>query len=58
MREADLEEGQDWTGWHAIENLARHDTMNEYIQHTSSAIFAVPSGVPDGGYIGQALFEN
>ncbi len=39
-------------------NLARHDTMNEYIQHTGSAIFAVPAGVPEGGYVGQALFES
>ena len=38
-------------------NLARHDTLNEYIQHTGSAIFAVPAGVTEGGYIGQALFE-
>jgi deferrochelatase/peroxidase EfeB len=39
-------------------NLARNDAMNEYIQHTGSAIFAVPAGVTDGDYIGQALFES
>jgi deferrochelatase/peroxidase EfeB len=39
-------------------NLARNDTLNEYIQHTGSAIFAVPAGVAEGGYVGQALFEG
>lgn len=38
-------------------NLARNDTLNEYIQHTGSALFAIPPGVSDGGYIGQSLFE-
>ncbi|HPE12742.1 MAG: deferrochelatase/peroxidase EfeB [Actinobacteria bacterium] len=37
--------------------LARSDTLNEYIRHTGSAVFAVPPGVAEGGYIGQALFE-
>ncbi len=37
-------------------NLARFDTMNEYIQHTGSAIFVVPPGVEDGDYIGSTLF--
>jgi deferrochelatase/peroxidase EfeB len=39
-------------------NLARNDSLNEYIQHTASAIFAIPPGSPDGGYIGQTLFEG
>jgi deferrochelatase/peroxidase EfeB len=38
-------------------NLARNDALNEYIQHTGSALFAVPPGVNEGGYIGQSLFE-
>jgi deferrochelatase/peroxidase EfeB len=37
-------------------NLAAHDSLNEYIQHTGSALFAVPPGVADGDYIGSALF--
>jgi deferrochelatase/peroxidase EfeB len=37
-------------------NLARHDALNEYLQHTGSAIFAVPAGVAPGDYIGSALF--
>jgi deferrochelatase/peroxidase EfeB len=38
-------------------NLARNDAMNEYIQHTGSAVFAVPPGVGPGDYIGRTLFE-
>ena len=29
----------------------------EYLKFTSSAIFAVPPGVADGEYVGQALFS-
>ncbi|MEV4618962.1 iron uptake transporter deferrochelatase/peroxidase subunit [Asanoa sp. NPDC049573] len=37
--------------------LARHDVMNEYIRHVSSALFACPGGVKDAGdFWGQALF--
>ncbi len=36
--------------------LARQDLLNEYIQHTGSALFAVPPGVRGGEHIGQALF--
>ncbi len=36
--------------------LATGDALNEYIQHTSSAVFAVPPGVQPGGWIGETLF--
>jgi deferrochelatase/peroxidase EfeB len=37
--------------------LSRQDSMMEYLQHRSSAIFAVPPGVPaEGEMIGAALF--
>ncbi|WP_068279989.1 iron uptake transporter deferrochelatase/peroxidase subunit [Aldersonia kunmingensis] len=36
--------------------LARADLLNEYIQHTSSAVFAVPPGVRDGEFWGSTLF--
>lgn len=39
-------------------NLARNDALNEYIQHTGSALFAIPPGIATGEYIGQALFED
>jgi deferrochelatase/peroxidase EfeB len=33
------------------------DRLSEYIQHTGSALFAIPPGVAEGGYIGQSLFS-
>jgi len=32
------------------------DAMSEYLQHTGSALFAIPPGVAEGEYVGQALF--
>ncbi|HEY5847508.1 MAG TPA: iron uptake transporter deferrochelatase/peroxidase subunit [Microlunatus sp.] len=32
------------------------DAMSEYLQHTGSALFAVPPGVREDQYVGQALF--
>ena len=37
--------------------LSRDDALSEYLEHTGSALFAVPPGVTDaGGYIGKPLF--
>jgi deferrochelatase/peroxidase EfeB len=36
--------------------LGAGDALNEYIEHTSSAVFAVPAGVRPGGYVAQGLF--
>ena len=36
--------------------LAQNDALNEYIQHTSSALFACPPGFEAGGMLGEALF--
>ena len=38
--------------------LGKHDELNEYIVHRSSALFAVPPGVPDkpGRFVGEGLF--
>jgi deferrochelatase/peroxidase EfeB len=30
--------------------------MSEYLQHTGSALFAIPPGVAQGQFVGQALF--
>ncbi|MEU6661368.1 iron uptake transporter deferrochelatase/peroxidase subunit [Streptomyces sp. NPDC046821] len=39
--------------------LSRHDALNEYTQHVSSAVFAVPPGVRDpGDWWGRALFSK
>jgi deferrochelatase/peroxidase EfeB len=37
-------------------NLASNDLLNEYIQHTGSAVFAIPPGITPGGFIGDSLF--
>ena len=37
--------------------LGRLDKLNEYITHIGSGLFACFGGIPQGGYIGQALFE-
>ncbi|SFK14460.1 deferrochelatase/peroxidase EfeB [Amycolatopsis sacchari] len=38
--------------------LSAKDAMMEYIQHTGSALFAVPPGVSESGYWGDTLFEG
>ena len=32
------------------------DRLNEYLKHVGSAIFAVPGGIAEGEFVGQALF--
>ena len=36
--------------------LGLGDRLSEYVQHTGSALFAVPPGIAQGEYVGQALF--
>ncbi len=36
--------------------LSANDALNEYIRHTSSALFACPPGISAGGVFGSALF--
>ena len=36
--------------------LSRDDGLMEYLQHTGSALFAVPPGVRRGGFLGETLF--
>ena len=38
--------------------LAANDRLNEYIRHTSSALFACPPGATTGGYVGEGLFDR
>jgi deferrochelatase/peroxidase EfeB len=35
--------------------LAVHDALNEYIVHTSSAVFAIPPGIRPGEFIGRGV---
>jgi deferrochelatase/peroxidase EfeB len=38
--------------------LSRDDALSEYLQHTGSALFAIPPGVTSpSGYIGESLFS-
>ncbi|CAI9418715.1 putative deferrochelatase/peroxidase EfeN [Nocardioides sp. T2.26MG-1] len=37
--------------------MAKSDAMMEYLKVTGSALFAVPPGIAEGEYVGQALFE-
>jgi deferrochelatase/peroxidase EfeB len=36
--------------------LGLGDGLSEYLQHTGSALFAIPRGIAQGEYVGQALF--
>jgi deferrochelatase/peroxidase EfeB len=36
--------------------LGSMDSLNEYIKHVGSAVFAVPPGARPGGYVGETLF--
>ena len=38
--------------------LAANDRLNEYIRHTSSALFACPPGASKDGYVGEGLFQQ
>jgi deferrochelatase/peroxidase EfeB len=40
------------------QTLSNNDAMMEYIEHTSSALFACPPGLGPGEYWGQRLFED
>ena len=46
------------TGFTQVQRNLRTDAMNEYVQHTSSAVFACPPGItgPDD-WFGRALFS-
>ncbi|MBN9101847.1 MULTISPECIES: iron uptake transporter deferrochelatase/peroxidase subunit [unclassified Pseudonocardia] len=38
--------------------LAQKDVLMEYIEHTSSAVFAIPAGLADGTFWGQKLLQT
>jgi deferrochelatase/peroxidase EfeB len=45
------------TGFVQVQRNLRMDAMNEYIRHTSSAVFACPPGLRDGhDWWGRTLF--
>ncbi|MEE1929949.1 iron uptake transporter deferrochelatase/peroxidase subunit [Streptomyces sp. TRM 70351] len=38
--------------------LDRGDALSAFVRHEASALFAVPGGAAEGGYVGQALLEG
>lgn len=40
------------------QRLAANDRLNEYIRHTSSALFACPPGATQNGFVGERLFAG
>lgn len=42
----------------AQEKMAASDRLSEFITAEGSAVFVLPPGAPDGGYVGQGLFET
>jgi dye decolorizing peroxidase len=38
--------------------LAASDALTAFIQHTASALFAIPPAAPPGGYVGQHLLDT
>ncbi len=39
-----------------FETMSKLDALNQYTTHTGGGLFAIPPGVVEGGFIGQALF--
>jgi len=39
-----------------VQSSLADDALNEYIKHVGSAVFAVPPGAREGGYVGETLF--
>lgn len=42
----------------AVQRKLATDTMNEYIRHVSSAVFALPPGANEGSFLGEGLFAS
>lgn len=40
-----------------VQRALSADSLNEYIRHVSSAVFAVPPGADQGSYVGAGLFD-
>jgi deferrochelatase/peroxidase EfeB len=45
------------TGFIPVQQHLATDALNEYIRHTSSAMFACPPGAAGGGFVGETLFS-
>ncbi len=41
-----------------FDKMAKLDTLNQFVTHTGSGLFAIPPGVRQGEFIGQSLFAG
>jgi len=41
-----------------FEKLSQFDMLNQFVTHTGGGLFACPSGIAPGEYVGQRLFET
>jgi len=41
-----------------FEKMSKLDMMNQFVTHVGGGLFACPGGAAEGGFIGQALFEE
>ena len=41
-----------------FDKMSKFDMMNQFVTHTGGGLFACPTGIAQGGYIGQRLFEK
>jgi deferrochelatase/peroxidase EfeB len=48
---------RDPSQFEAVQRELGSDALNEYITHTSSAVFAIPPGIAAGTYVGQSLLS-
>ena len=40
-----------------FDKMSKFDMLNQFVTHVGGGLFACPTGVQDGRYIGQDLFE-
>jgi deferrochelatase/peroxidase EfeB len=41
-----------------FENISKFDMLNQFVTHTGGGLFACPSGIAKGEFVGQRLFEQ
>ncbi len=41
-----------------FDQMSKIDMLNQFTTHVGGGLFACPGGIAEGGYVGQALFEN
>ncbi len=41
-----------------VQRNLKSDSMNEYLRHVGSGLWAIPGGIRPGEYVGEALFTE